>query len=108
MASKMAVVTASGMVLGAGRMIWDGRDWPELRDARIDAIVVGLEGDGWAVSDHRPATQVAAARLLVDRPGRGGESYAEAFAAAQAEIADANGAMVRMFGSTGVTLEKAA
>jgi hypothetical protein len=47
-------------------------------------------------------------RLVVDRPRRDGESYADAFAAAQTEIADANGAMVRMFGQTAATLEKAA
>lgn len=63
---KQAVVTSSGMILGAGRMIWDGRDWPELRDARIDAIVSRLEGEGWAVSDHRPAAVVAAARFDVE------------------------------------------
>jgi hypothetical protein len=64
---KQAVVTASGMVLGAGRMFFDGRDWPDLRDARIDAIVARLEGEGWAVSDHRPALAVAAARQDVER-----------------------------------------
>jgi hypothetical protein len=47
-------------------------------------------------------------RLVLDRPRQAGESYADAFAAAQDEIADADGAMVRMFGSTGTTLEKAA
>jgi hypothetical protein len=45
----------------------NGRDWPELRNARIDAIVARLEGQGWAVSDLRPAAAVAAARLDVER-----------------------------------------
>jgi hypothetical protein len=47
-------------------------------------------------------------RLVVDRPRLAGESYADAMAAAQDEIAQADAAMVRMFGSTGATLEKAA
>jgi hypothetical protein len=67
MTSKVAVVTQCGMVLGNGRVIWDGRDWPQLRDARIDAIVSRLAGEGWAVSDHRAAAQVAAARLDVEQ-----------------------------------------
>jgi hypothetical protein len=47
-------------------------------------------------------------RLVVDRPRQPGESYADAMAAAQTEIAQADAAMCRMFGTTGATLEKAA
>jgi hypothetical protein len=47
-------------------------------------------------------------RLVVDRSRREGESYADAFKAAQDEIAAANEAMVGMFGSTGEALTPAA
>ena len=47
-------------------------------------------------------------RLVVDRPRLPGESYADALEAAQAEIAQADAAMVRLFGSTGETLKPAA
>jgi hypothetical protein len=47
-------------------------------------------------------------RLVIDRPRLEGETFADAFAAAQDRIAEANGEMVRMFGAVGEALKPAA
>ena len=51
--TNSAIVTRDGLVLGAGRVLYDSRDWPQVRDARIDALIARLGADGWHVSDHR-------------------------------------------------------